>query len=131
VPSIRAVPATNRLLAALPGKDRDRLLAQCEPVGLILAEDLHRAGDVIRHVYFPTDSVISLVMPIDGSANLEVGLIGNEGMLGISLMLDVEVAPCHAGLHRLPQRYRHTAALRPYGFCRLVRGLPGRPLVYL
>jgi CRP-like cAMP-binding protein len=90
------VPATNRLLAALPGKDRDRLLAQCEPVGLILAEDLHRAGDVIRHVYFPTDSVISLVMPIDGSANLEVGLIGNEGMLGLTLMLEVEVAPCHA-----------------------------------
>jgi CRP-like cAMP-binding protein len=96
VPATQAVPATNRLVTALPCKDRQQLLAIGEPVELRLADVLRCAGDPIRHVYFPTDSVISLVMPIDRGANLEVGLIGNEGMLGISLVLDVDIAPFHA-----------------------------------
>jgi CRP-like cAMP-binding protein len=96
VPSTQAVPATNRLLTALPSKDRQHLLASCEPVELMLADVLANPGDPIRHVYFPTDSVISLVMPIDDGAGLEVGLVGNEGMLGITLMLEVDVAPFHA-----------------------------------
>jgi len=96
VPSTDAVPASNRLLASLPGKDRQHLLASCQPVELMLAEVLANPGDPIHHLYFPTDSVISLLMPIDGGAGLEVGLIGNEGMLGITLMLEVDVAPFHA-----------------------------------
>ena len=96
MPSTQPVPATNRLLAALPSKDRQHLLASCEPVELLLDDVLGNPGDPIRHVYFPTDSVLSLVLPIDGGAGLEVGLIGNEGMLGITLMLGVDVAPFHA-----------------------------------
>lgn len=96
MPSTQAVHATNRLLAALPSKDRQHLLASCEPVELMLADVLCNPGDPIRHIYFPTDSVIALVIPIDGGAGLEVGLIGNEGMLGISRMLGVDVAPFRA-----------------------------------
>ncbi len=95
---IQSVPACNRLLAGLPLEDQDQLLAFCEPVELVFAETLCRTGVPITHVYFPTGGFISLVTPIDsvGSANLEVGLVGNEGMLGITLILGVEIAPFQA-----------------------------------
>lgn len=96
MPSTQPAPAANRLLAALPRKDREQLLEQGEAVELMFAEALYRVGEPIAHVYFPTDSVISLVTPIDGGANVEVGLVGNEGMLGITLMLGVDAAPFDA-----------------------------------
>jgi CRP-like cAMP-binding protein len=96
VPNTPPVPATNRLLAALPRRDRQRFLAACEPVELVFAEVLAEPGERIRHVFFPTKSHISLTTPIDGRASLEVGLIGEEGMLGIALTLGVDVSPLHA-----------------------------------
>lgn len=109
MPSPHPVPATNRLLAALPGTDRHHFLASCEPVELVLADVLGNPGDPIRHVYFPTGSVISLVMPIDGEAGLQVGLIGNEGMLGSTLMLGVDVAPFRALVQGAGPALRMTA----------------------
>jgi CRP-like cAMP-binding protein len=94
VPSRSA--AKNRLLAALPGKDQRHLLSRCKQVELRLADTLYNPGQPIRHVYFPTGSFISLITPIDGQANLEVGLVGDEGMLGISVMLGVDTAPMRA-----------------------------------
>ena len=86
----------NRLLAALPHKDRQRLAAGCEPVTLLLGEALAEPGECIHHVYFPTESFVSLTTPTDSGATLEVGLVGNEGMLGISIVLGVDFAPLHA-----------------------------------
>ena len=93
MPSNQAIPGINRLLAALAFKDRKQLFTNCEPIELIFAEVLCRA---LQHVYFPTACVISLMTPIIGAADLEVRLIGNEGMLGISLLLGVDGAPFHA-----------------------------------
>ena len=87
----------NRLLAALPRKDRQRFLKNCTPVELVLGDILAEPGERISHVYFPTESFISLITPaIDDCAALEMGLVGDEGMLGISLILGVEVSPLHA-----------------------------------
>ncbi len=86
----------NSLLAALPDKSLEHLLANCEPVDLVFADILCLPGDRIRHVYFPTDSFISLVAQIDGYAGLEVGMVGSEGMFGVGLLLGVDVWPMHA-----------------------------------
>jgi CRP-like cAMP-binding protein len=96
VPPSKPAAIGNRLLAALPQKDRQRLLAGCEQVELVFAEVLAKPGQRIRHVYFPTTSVVSLTTPSNGAASLEVGLIGDEGMLGICLVLGVDSSPLHA-----------------------------------
>jgi CRP-like cAMP-binding protein len=86
----------NLLLAALPAADRRRLLAHHEPVELITGDALTEPGDRVSHVFFPIDSFISLIAPINRHAQLEVGLVGNEGMLGISLVLGVKESPLRA-----------------------------------
>ena len=92
----KSAPTANRLLAALPNDVRQGVLAGCKKVDLHFAEVLAEPGEPIRHVYFPTRSFITLEEKIDGHASLEVGMVGNEGMLGISLVLGVNVSPLHA-----------------------------------
>jgi len=87
------VPVANSLLAALPGKDYERLLPCLEPVSLTFGEVLYRPGEPIRYVYFPTDSLVSLLTLAEGHQALEVGLVGREGMLGTPLALGVSDSP--------------------------------------
>jgi CRP-like cAMP-binding protein len=94
--AIAAIPHENLLLAALPGAERRQLIARCEPVELSFGDVLCEQGARIHHVYFPTGSFISLISSIDERPRLEVGLVGTEGMLGVSLLLGVNVAPLRA-----------------------------------
>jgi CRP-like cAMP-binding protein len=80
----------------LPANDLRRVLAACDTVELAFAEVLYRSNERIEHAYFPTTSFVSLIMPVDLSGSLEVGLVGNEGMLGIPLVLGLDVSTVHA-----------------------------------
>jgi CRP-like cAMP-binding protein len=87
---------TNRLLERLPAKDRARVLAGCERVQLAFGEILAEPGREVRNVYFPTSSFISLVLPMEGKAVLEVALAGSEGFYGVPIALGLGVSPVRA-----------------------------------
>jgi CRP-like cAMP-binding protein len=110
MPPTKRTATINRLLEALPSSDRRRVLAECETVELAFGDVLYIPGDRLSHVYFPTTSFISLIMPIDDSDSLEVGLIGNEGMFGIPLVLGVEVSPVRAVVQGAGSALRMDAA---------------------
>jgi CRP-like cAMP-binding protein len=89
-------PATNRLLAALPRKEYQRLLPELEQVAMPFAEVIYEPGERIRHVYFPNESIVSLLAEVADRSTLEIGLIGNEGMAGISVFMGVDTSPYRA-----------------------------------
>ncbi|CAN5582862.1 Crp/Fnr family transcriptional regulator [soil metagenome] len=82
----------NCLLALLPDEEHQRLLPAMEQVGLNYGENIYERGDVIGDVYFPNSGIISLLAAIEDSAMLEVGIVGNEGMIGLSVFLGVETS---------------------------------------
>lgn len=94
--TISRVPIANSLLAALPHKDYQRLLQNLEQVTLTFGDTIYEPRTVIKHVYFPSDSLISLLTLVEGHLALEVGLIGREGMLGVSLALGINTSPVRA-----------------------------------
>lgn len=87
---------TNLLLAAMSGAESRRFLAHCEPVELTFGDVLCEQGARIRYVYFPTGGFISLLVGLDQGARLEVGLVGTEGAVGVSVALGVLVSPALA-----------------------------------
>jgi CRP-like cAMP-binding protein len=102
--------AANLLLAGLSAEDRVRLLGETRPVALDFSETLNEPGDRIRHVYFPIDGFISLITPGIDRAQLEIGLVGNEGMLGVPLLLGVNVSPLRALVQGAGHAWRVDAA---------------------
>ena len=86
----------NRLLAALPKKDYKRLAAHLEHVTLNFSEVLYEPGDTIEYVYFPNNGVVSLLSTVEDRSTLEIGIIGNEGMVGISVLFGVKTSPNRA-----------------------------------
>ena len=89
-------PATNRLLAALPKKDYQRLRPELEQVAMPFAEVLYESGAPILHIYFPNDSVVSLLAEMADRSMLEVGVVGNEGVAGLSVFMGVDASPHRA-----------------------------------
>ncbi len=97
----RPPPIRNHLLASLPDEDYARLLPSLESVPLPFMDILYEGGEPIRHVYFPDDGLISLLIVMRDGTVREIGTVGNEGVLGIALALGANAASTRA-LVQLP-----------------------------
>jgi CRP-like cAMP-binding protein len=97
----RPPPIRNHLLAALPSEEYGRLLPHLESVPLPFTQALYEGGEPIRHVYFPDDGLISLLVVMDDETVREIGVVGNEGMLGVALALGMRTTTTRA-LVQLP-----------------------------
>lgn len=99
-------PRQNHLLAALPEEVQRRLFDHLEPVSLPLGKVLYESGDTMRHVYFPTDSIVSLLYVMESGASAEISVVGNEGLIGISLFMGGESTPSRAIVQSAGSAYR-------------------------
>jgi CRP-like cAMP-binding protein/PAS domain-containing protein len=86
----------NRLLAALPPKEYERLLPGLEPLKLTYGDVLYEPGEQMQYVYFPNDCLVSLLTVVESHRALEVGLVGREGMIGSRLALGITASPVRA-----------------------------------
>lgn len=96
MPEAAPQPPRNKILAALPRDEYDRLLPHLTPISLPIGTTLYETEDRIRYVYFVGGAVVSLVTHMEVGASVEVGLVGNEGMVGLSVVLGDAVAQNHA-----------------------------------
>jgi CRP-like cAMP-binding protein len=91
-----ALSISNRLLAALARENLDPLRAHLEPVPLPHKQILSNPNMPIAHVYFPQEGMVSLVQPLENGAMIEVGMIGNEGLVGVPVLLGADTSPLEA-----------------------------------
>lgn len=103
------MPVVNRLLAELPRRERDRFLARCAAVDLVFGSVLCEPDQPYHDVYFPLTGFISLVAAVRSHPPLELGLIGNEGLLGVTLVLGVDAAPLRAVVQGSGSAWRMSA----------------------
>lgn len=101
----------NRLLAALPTDGCRRLAQLLEPVRLRLGAALYESGGRQEYVYFPTDSIVSKLYVLESGASAEIAVVGNEGMIGISLVMGGETMPNRAIVQSAGSAYRVRASV--------------------
>jgi CRP-like cAMP-binding protein len=96
----------NRLLAALPEAEWQRWLPQLELVEMPLGEVLYESGGTLSHVYFPTTAIVSLLYVMENGASAEIAVVGNEGLVGVSLFMGGESTPSRAVVQSAGQGIR-------------------------
>src|ERR1041385_9012521 len=99
-------PHQNHLLAALSAEIQQRLFPALEMVELPLGKVLYESGDTLRHVYFPTDSIVSLLYVMENGASAEISVVGNEGIIGVALFMGGESTPSRAIVQSAGHAYR-------------------------
>jgi len=114
----RGSPKQNHLLAALPEPDYERLRPHLKLVPMPLDETLYNSGGRLRHVYFPTTSIVSLLHVMEDGTPAEVAVVGNEGVLGVSLFMGRDTTPSRAVVHGGGYGYRLQAQLLKQEFRR-------------
>ncbi|GAC1452409.1 MAG: Crp/Fnr family transcriptional regulator [Steroidobacteraceae bacterium] len=102
----RHSPRQNHLLNALPAEDYERIAPHLELAPLKLGDILYEPGIKLRYVYFPTTAIVSLLYVMEDGASAEIAIVGNEGILGISLFMGGETTPSRAVVQSAGYGYR-------------------------
>ncbi|MBK6797359.1 MAG: Crp/Fnr family transcriptional regulator [Acidobacteria bacterium] len=102
-------PVENSLLAELPELELERLMPNLEPVSLALGQVIYESGGRMSHVYFPTDSIISLLYLMENGTTAEIGVIGYEGMVGLALFMGGQTTPNRAVVQSAGSAFRMRA----------------------
>ena len=99
-------PKHNHLLASLPAPERERWLPNLEIIDMPLGEVLYEAGGTLTHVYFPTTAIVSLLYVMANGASAEIAVVGNEGIVGISLFMGGESTSSRAVVQSAGKGFR-------------------------
>jgi CRP-like cAMP-binding protein len=111
-------PLENQLLAALPETELQRWLPELEFVEMNLGDVLYESGSTLAHVYFPVTAIISLLYVMESGASAEIAVVGNEGILGISLFMGGGSTPSRAVVQSAGHGFRLSAILMKTEFDR-------------
>ncbi len=111
-------PIQNHLLSALPASEYEHFAAYLELVPMVAGEVLYESGGALRHVYFPTTSIVSLLYVLEDGSMAEIAMVGNEGILGVSLFMGGETTPSRAVVQTAGHGYRLRADLLKFEFNR-------------
>jgi CRP-like cAMP-binding protein len=99
-------PSENHLIAALPSAEAKRWLPLLESVDMPLGSVLYESGGTLRHVYFPTTAIVSLLYVMESGASAEIAVVGNEGIVGVSLFMGGESTPSRAVVQSAGRGFR-------------------------
>jgi len=118
VSALSAGAAENHLLAALPDVEAQRWLPQLERVDMPLGQVLYESGGTLSHVYFPTTAIVSLLYVMENGASAEIAVVGNEGIVGISLFMGGDSTSSRAVVQSAGLGYRLKAQIMKDDFNR-------------
>jgi len=111
-------PKQNHLLDALPEADYSRIQDTLEYISMPLGQALYESGGHLKHVYFPTTAIVSLLYVLESGASAEIAVVGNEGILGVSLFMGGETTPSRAVVQSAGYGYRMRSSLLKQEFNR-------------
>jgi CRP-like cAMP-binding protein len=111
-------PTENRLLAALPAVEFKRLRLHLELVPLLLGDVIYEAGRELDYVYFPSDSIVSLLYVMEDGASAEIAVVGHEGLVGIAVFMGGETTPSRAVVQSAGYAFRLKALMLKQEFNR-------------
>jgi CRP-like cAMP-binding protein len=111
-------PSENRLIAALPQPEAQRWLPLLESVDMPLGSVLYESGGTLSHVYFPTTAIVSLLYVMENGASAEIAVVGNEGLVGVSLFMGGESTPSRAVVQSAGHGFRLKANVMKEEFSR-------------
>jgi hypothetical protein len=113
-----AQPSKNHLLGALLPAEAGRWMPLLESVDLRLGQVLYESGAALAHVYFPTTAIVSLLYVLENGASAEIAVVGNEGIIGVSLFMGGESTPSPAVVQSAGQGFRLKAKIMKEEFNR-------------
>jgi CRP-like cAMP-binding protein len=105
-----SLPIANRILAQLPPEEYERLSPHLEPVTLALGEVIHYPQEPVTHVYFPNRGTVSVIATFEDGGGVEVGVVGNEGMFGLNVVLGSLTTPHEALIQMAGDGFRTPAS---------------------